>query len=528
MSAATPDLLSGERKSLACRRKHRRESLTWALVYVEFGQDNGGIALNLGEHGVSVQAAMPLVGDEFPDMRLKGGCDRGWTPVIGRLAWIGENRKTAGIEFVDLSADARRRIASWIALEHPSQVTERPANATAHRPNEIGNPTSRSESKLPPVNGRSNSNAASNNQLFGFDPTPKSPRGQKYWYRQRRPRAKLIPENWNLGATAIIVLGALLFGAGLMLGAGLLGRMTRVAKDLSTPQAQQVAENTDSSKALEGQSAVTTPDNSLAKLLTPPASTTALGNPQHLSHSSVEGLPSASNNLQVQTPAPQQAAQGEPVTRRDPVESPKAANPPNSSPARATLIAERAVGRAASSAPASSISIPAQPIQPLPQSAPPTTTPLSAAAPPTDSAHPQNDLHATNAPTPAPAAGVATPPPIVDPAAATTQAPAAQPEEHRVAAVAPLGRMEPGHLLHSVQPIYPPDAKKQHLEGNVQLRLVVGTDGNVRSIQLVSGAQSLASAAINAARQFRYSPAFLNGQPIEAIQTIDMSFSLKN
>jgi len=88
--------------------------------------------------------------------------------------------------------------------------------------------------------------------------------------------------------------------------------------------------------------------------------------------------------------------------------------------------------------------------------------------------------------------------------------------------------MDSGHLIHSVQPVYPADAKKQHLEGNVKLRLVVGADGNVRSIQLVSGAPMLAPAAISAARQFRYAPALLNGQPIETIQTIDMSFSLKN
>jgi protein TonB len=89
-------------------------------------------------------------------------------------------------------------------------------------------------------------------------------------------------------------------------------------------------------------------------------------------------------------------------------------------------------------------------------------------------------------------------------------------------------RVEPSYVIHSVQPVYPPEARKQQVEGIVELRVVVASDGTVRSVKLVSGSSLLASAAIDAARQFRYSPALLNGQPIETIQTIGMSFQLKN
>ncbi len=90
-----------------------------------------------------------------------------------------------------------------------------------------------------------------------------------------------------------------------------------------------------------------------------------------------------------------------------------------------------------------------------------------------------------------------------------------------------LDHVDPCQLIHSVQPVYPDAAKKLGVEGDVELRLVVAADGTVGNISLVSGAPSLASAAMDAARQFRYKPAMLNGQPIETVQTVDMSFKLK-
>jgi hypothetical protein len=57
---------------------------------------------------------------------------------------------------------------------------------------------------------------------------------------------------------------------------------------------------------------------------------------------------------------------------------------------------------------------------------------------------------------------------------------------------------------------------------------VVGVDGKVQSVGLVSGEPLLVPAAIDAARGFRYNPALLDGKPIETVQTINMSFELKD
>ena len=96
------------------------------------------------------------------------------------------------------------------------------------------------------------------------------------------------------------------------------------------------------------------------------------------------------------------------------------------------------------------------------------------------------------------------------------------------ATVGSPGHIESSQLIHSVQPVYPLTAKQLHVEGDVELRVVVGVDGTVRSVGLVSGPPSLVMAAIDAARQFLYKPALLNGKAIETVQTIEMSFKLKD
>jgi TonB family protein len=93
---------------------------------------------------------------------------------------------------------------------------------------------------------------------------------------------------------------------------------------------------------------------------------------------------------------------------------------------------------------------------------------------------------------------------------------------------ASAGQIEPCQLVHSVQPIYPEKAKQVGVEGDVQLRVVVAVDGSVRYVGLVSGPQMLVMAAIDAAREFRYKPAMLNGKPIETVQSVKMAFKLKN
>jgi protein TonB len=81
-----------------------------------------------------------------------------------------------------------------------------------------------------------------------------------------------------------------------------------------------------------------------------------------------------------------------------------------------------------------------------------------------------------------------------------------------------------GVLIHKVQPVYPPEVLRMHVEGRVVIDAVVAVDGRVDEIQLVSGDSRLAPAALQAVRQWRYTPYSLNGKAIPKQTRITISF----
>jgi TonB family protein len=81
-------------------------------------------------------------------------------------------------------------------------------------------------------------------------------------------------------------------------------------------------------------------------------------------------------------------------------------------------------------------------------------------------------------------------------------------------------------LMRRVDPVYPPQARIQRLEGSVVLDATIGRDGTVRSTKVVSGPVALAEAAAAAVRNWRYAPATLNGNPTETLTRITVVFKL--
>jgi protein TonB len=75
--------------------------------------------------------------------------------------------------------------------------------------------------------------------------------------------------------------------------------------------------------------------------------------------------------------------------------------------------------------------------------------------------------------------------------------------------------LDPATLIRRIEPIYPPLAKQAHREGRVELRAIIGTDGNIQSLQIVSGDPLLVRSAVEAVQQWHYKPTILNGQPVE-------------
>ena len=83
-----------------------------------------------------------------------------------------------------------------------------------------------------------------------------------------------------------------------------------------------------------------------------------------------------------------------------------------------------------------------------------------------------------------------------------------------------------GLLVHQVKPTYPALARQARIQGTVVLQAVIAKDGTIQNLHMVSGHPMLAPAAIEAVKQWRYKPYFLNGEPVEVETQITVNFTL--
>jgi protein TonB len=83
-----------------------------------------------------------------------------------------------------------------------------------------------------------------------------------------------------------------------------------------------------------------------------------------------------------------------------------------------------------------------------------------------------------------------------------------------------------GLLIHQVKPAYPPLARQARIQGSVVLQAVIAKDGTIQGLHVVSGHPMLAPAAVDAVKQWRYKPYFLNGEPVEVETQITVNFTL--
>jgi protein TonB len=83
-----------------------------------------------------------------------------------------------------------------------------------------------------------------------------------------------------------------------------------------------------------------------------------------------------------------------------------------------------------------------------------------------------------------------------------------------------------GLLIHQVRPTYPPLARQARIQGSVVLQAVISKTGGIENLHLVSGHPMLAPAAIEAVKQWKYKPYFLNGEPVEVETQITVNFTL--
>jgi protein TonB len=88
------------------------------------------------------------------------------------------------------------------------------------------------------------------------------------------------------------------------------------------------------------------------------------------------------------------------------------------------------------------------------------------------------------------------------------------------------GNVQQANLIRKVTPLYPPLAKQARIQGVVRFTAIIGKDGTIQNLQLVSGHPLLVEAAKQAVSQWQYKPTLLNGDPVEVVTTIEVNFTL--
>ena len=102
-----------------------------------------------------------------------------------------------------------------------------------------------------------------------------------------------------------------------------------------------------------------------------------------------------------------------------------------------------------------------------------------------------------------------------------TAVPKSQPKRMRISA-----GVLAGLNLTKVQPEYPEEARKAGIQGTVTMHVIIGKDGHIASIDVISGPAELEEAALNAVKQWTYKPFLLNGQQTEVDSTVIVNFNL--
>lgn len=118
------------------------------LTQLDFGDGHGGIILNISEAGMAVAVGhVPAVGDRLSGISFllpdSGSKSIQSVQISAEIVWLSDSKRGAGMRFIGLSADARKRISNWIASERmarefehlPKLVrrNERPLEISSHR-----------------------------------------------------------------------------------------------------------------------------------------------------------------------------------------------------------------------------------------------------------------------------------------------------------------------------------------------------------------------------------------------------------
>ncbi len=94
----------------------------------------------------------------------------------------------------------------------------------------------------------------------------------------------------------------------------------------------------------------------------------------------------------------------------------------------------------------------------------------------------------------------------------------------RVAPIRVGGKIMPPTKIKDVKPVYPDMAQSAHVTGTVIVEATIGEDGKVIDAKVLRSIPMLDKAALDAVRQWEYTPTLLNGVPVPVVLTVTIKF----
>src|SRR6185503_6456364 len=89
------------------------------------------------------------------------------------------------------------------------------------------------------------------------------------------------------------------------------------------------------------------------------------------------------------------------------------------------------------------------------------------------------------------------------------------------------GNIKPPQKTRDVRPTYPPIAQSARVQGIVIIEATIGPDGSVKDAKVLRSIPLLDQAALDAVRQWQFTPTLLNGVPVPVIMTVTVQFTLQ-
>jgi TonB family protein len=509
------------------RRRNTRQRI-FSLAYLEVGSDNGGMVLDLSEEGLAFQAFNPLIGLTRLSLRIQPPKCRKRIAATAEITWLSPSKTEAGVQFCDLTEDARMEIAEWISIEaavpeppsrddSASRNTADASTAIASSAPAYGGQDSAWEEWFPPV-GDLNSGESSANQK-AFNDLLKTSAGSENFASQPGSALSEKPSE-NPAENPETCQPATRRRAGNGSDAPVsspvfsepVPKVVRPAPK-SPPRRRAVPRPFFSEQFRKrGTTAVVCTCAALVFLFL------GMAIWQKILSDRADKLSAEEHTRDTAALSPSPAMPATSLTHDAssshaalPVEARSRTQPPDS--------------ESASRAPQKEIRGKHGRENPNSRVTSGETDPIAVALPPAIVPSPETaNRNAQNVAVPSL--------PVWSVLAAGTRAPASvapatapAPKTNFVPARLAERRID-SYLLYRVEPLYPRQAKVQGIEGTVKVHLQIGTDGRVRSSRELSGPDVLVPAALAAVREWRFIPALLNGQPVESEKDVSIEFQL--